>query len=47
MDRNAVQESNQPLKQEWVAPEFRRLEAGSAESQRGNVPDGGGGNQGS
>lgn len=34
-------------KQEWVRPELQRLEAGSAESQRGVVADGGGGAQGS
>jgi hypothetical protein len=34
-------------KQEWVRPELQRLEAGSAESQRGAVADGGGGAQGS
>ena len=35
------------LRRNWVQPEFRRLEAGAAESQRGPTPDGGGGNQGS
>lgn len=34
-------------KREWTRPELTRLEAGAAESQRGNTPDGGGGNQGS
>lgn len=34
-------------KRAWTRPEVSRLEAGSAESQRGNNPDGGGGNQGS
>ncbi len=34
-------------KQDWVRPELRRIEAGSAESQRGVTPDGGGGAQGS
>lgn len=34
-------------RQEWVRPELQRLEAGSAESQRGVTPDGGGGAQGS
>lgn len=34
-------------KREWSAPEVTRIEAGSAESQRGANPDGGGGNQGS
>ena len=34
-------------KREWARPEVKRLEAGAAESQRGNTPDGGGGNQGS
>lgn len=34
-------------KREWHRPEVKRLEAGAAESQRGNVPDGGGGFQGS
>ena len=39
--------SNDSAKKKWVRPEVRRLEAGSAESQRGATPDGGGGNQGS
>jgi hypothetical protein len=34
-------------KLEWRSPEVRRFAAGSAESQRGATPDGGGGNQGS
>jgi hypothetical protein len=34
-------------KRDWTRPGFQRLEAGAAESQRGNTPDGGGGNQGS
>jgi hypothetical protein len=34
-------------KREWSRPELHRLEAGAAESSHGNVPDGGGGNQGS
>lgn len=34
-------------KREWTAPQFKRLQAGAAESQRGATPDGGGGNQGS
>ena len=34
-------------KQDWVRPELRHIEAGSAESQRGNIADGGGGAQGS
>ena len=34
-------------KRDWVRPGVQRLEAGSAESQRGATPDGGGGNQGS
>lgn len=34
-------------KKEWVAPEVRRLNAGSAESLDGMVGDGGGGAQGS
>lgn len=35
------------VKREWVRPELTRMEAGSAESQRGSAPDGGGGFQGS
>ena len=38
---------DQSQKLEWVKPELRRMEAGSAESQRGNIADGGEGNQGS
>lgn len=34
-------------RQDWVRPELRRIEAGSAESQRGTQADGGGGVQGS
>lgn len=34
-------------KQAWVRPQLQRMEAGSAESQRGENPDGGGGVQGS
>lgn len=34
-------------RREWVMPEVVEIEAGAAESQRGNVPDAGGGNQGS
>jgi predicted metal-dependent hydrolase len=34
-------------KQAWVRPELQRIEAGSAESQRGGSNDGGGGAQGS
>lgn len=34
-------------KREWVRPEFQRLEAGSAESQKASLPDGGGGFQAS
>jgi hypothetical protein len=34
-------------KKRWVKPELKQLKAGSAESQRGNNPDGGGGFQGS
>jgi len=34
-------------KKRWVRPELKILEAGSAESQRGPNPDGGGGFQGS
>jgi hypothetical protein len=36
-----------PKKRIWVKPEIKQLKAGSAESQRGNSPDGGGGFQGS
>ena len=38
---------NAGSKREWTRPEVKRLEAGAAESQRGNVADAGGGNQGS
>jgi hypothetical protein len=43
------QDKRAPLsaKREWRAPEVARFAAGSAESQRGANPDGGGGNQGS
>lgn len=34
-------------KRTWVRPEVTQIKAGAAESRRGNVPDGGGGNQGS
>ena len=34
-------------KREWVRPELQRLEAGSAESQKASIPDGGGGFQAS
>lgn len=34
-------------KRDWNRPGFKRLEAGAAESQRGNTTDGGGGSQGS
>jgi len=34
-------------KKKWVRPGLKILEAGSAESQRGPNPDGGGGFQGS
>ena len=41
-------EKNQgSVKQEWSRPELKQLSAGSAESQRGTRPDGGGGAQGS
>jgi hypothetical protein len=39
--------TDQSQKLEWVKPELRRMEAGSAESQRGLTADGGEGNQGS
>ena len=42
-----MNENNNQVAEEWVAPELRRLDAGAAESQRGATPDGGGGNQGS
>ena len=38
---------NAAAKRAWTRPEVKRLEAGAAESQRGNLPDAGGGNQGS
>lgn len=38
---------NMVEKREWVRPEVKHLDAGSAESQRGATPDGGGGFQGS
>jgi len=41
-----MNQKNAP-KRDWTRPGFKRLEAGAAESQRGNTPDGGGGNQGS
>jgi hypothetical protein len=47
VDQNSKQNVVDAPKQEWVMPEVRRFEAGSAESQRGNSPDGGGGFQGS
>jgi hypothetical protein len=34
-------------KGKWIKPELKLLKAGSAESQRGPNPDGGGGFQGS
>lgn len=34
-------------KRAWDRPQLQRLEAGSAESQAGSTPDGGGGAQGS
>lgn len=34
-------------KGKWIKPEIKVLVAGSAESQRGPTPDGGGGFQGS
>jgi hypothetical protein len=34
-------------KRVWVAPKVTQMKAGSAESQRGNIADGGGGFQGS
>lgn len=39
--------STASAKRKWVRPELKVLEAGSAESQRGPTPDGGGGFQGS
>ncbi|MGZ8348526.1 MAG: hypothetical protein ACXWUX_14475 [Allosphingosinicella sp.] len=46
MDKNEhIAESS--ARREWIQPELRRLEAGAAESERGAVPDGGGGAQGS
>jgi hypothetical protein len=42
-----VEVQNSSEKREWVRPELKRLAAGSAESQRGAIPDGGGGFQGS
>ncbi len=44
---NMNETSKGAAKREWVRPEAKRLEAGAAESQRGPVTDGGGGNQGS
>ncbi len=37
----------QEAKRGWVRPELKTLEAGAAETLRGPVSDGGGGNQGS
>ena len=45
MSRKETQQTQ--AKREWAVPTMSRLEAGSAESQRGATPDGGGGNQGS
>lgn len=39
--------SGEAQKSVWVRPELSRIEAGSAESQRGAVADGGGGAQAS
>lgn len=39
--------NDESQKREWVKPQLQRLEAGAAESQDGNNPDGGGGLQGS
>jgi hypothetical protein len=41
------EQNESPVRREWTQPEVRRLEAGAAESQRGAIPDGGGGAQGS
>ena len=46
MNQNQIK-SPDPRKGDWIRPEFKRLEAGAAESQRGGTADGGGGNQGS
>ena len=42
-----IKVQNSSDKREWARPELKRFAAGAAESQRGNTPDGGGGNQGS
>jgi hypothetical protein len=42
-----TQHEDQDQKREWVKPHLDRLEAIGAESSHGNIPDGGGGNQGS
>ena len=39
--------SKDTTKRAWVHPKVTQIRAGSAESQRGNAPDGGGGFQGS
>jgi hypothetical protein len=39
--------SKDTTKRAWVHPKVTQMRAGSAESQRGNAPDGGGGFQGS
>jgi hypothetical protein len=44
---NTTYTANATQKRDWARPDFKRLEAGAAESQRGTTPDGGGGNQGS
>lgn len=44
---NYTHDAKATQKRDWTRPGFKRLEAGAAESQRGNTPDGGGGNQGS
>jgi hypothetical protein len=44
---NQTNNARSSAKRDWTRPDFKRLEAGAAESQRGATPDGGGGNQGS
>ena len=45
MTKNTDHEGAQ--RRAWARPELSRLNAGDAENQRGAIPDGGGGNQGS
>ncbi len=46
-DVNHIEKMGEQAKSEWVAPQVRKMDAGSAESQAGSRADGGGGAQGS